>query len=167
MKLLSEAFDTVKRVYAYEKSVKADTATLQKIMAVFAIVMILIDVENIRLGKYIIGAATFFVAAVSLVAVWALDYFKNVYRVCRIAAVILLVLAVPIIFMGANDGFSLLWYLLGRLRAGAKVGKRWGRQPHASPPRESSGDDPAPDAPCCGYDSCRFHSFRTLHQFQR
>ena len=107
MKLLSEAFDTVKRVYAYEKSVKADTATLQKIMAVFAIVMILIDVENIRLGKYIIGAATFFVAAVSLVAVWALDYFKNVYRVCRIAAVILLVLAVPIIFMGANDGFSL------------------------------------------------------------
>ena len=112
MKLLSEAFDTVKRVYAYEKSVKADTATLQKIMAVFAIVMILIDVENIRLGKYIIGAATFFVAAVSLVAVWALDYFKNVYRVCRIAAVILLVLAVPIIFMGANDGFSLLWYLL-------------------------------------------------------
>ena len=61
MKLLSEAFDTVKRVYAYEKSVKADTATLQKIMAVFAIVMILIDVENIRLGKYIIGAATFFV----------------------------------------------------------------------------------------------------------
>lgn len=112
MKLLSEAFDTVKRVYAYEKSVKADTATLQKIMAVFAIVMILIDVENIRLGKYIIGAATFFAAAVSLVAVWALDYFKNVYRVCRIAAVILLVLAVPIIFMGANDGFSLLWYLL-------------------------------------------------------
>lgn len=112
MKLLSEAFDTVKRVYAYEKSVKADTATLQKIMAVFAIVMILIDVENIRLGKYIIGSATFFVAAVSLVAVWALDYFKNVYRVCRIAAVILLVLAVPIIFMGANDGFSLLWYLL-------------------------------------------------------
>ena len=112
MKLLSEAFDTVKRVYAYEKSVKADTATLQKIMAVFAIVMILIDVENIRLCKYIIGAATFFVAAVSLVAVWALDYFKNVYRVCRIAAVILLVLAVPIIFMGANDGFSLLWYLL-------------------------------------------------------
>ena len=88
MKLLSEAFDTVKRVYAYEKSVKVDTATLQKIMAVFAIVMILIDVENIRLGKYIIGAATFFVAAVSLVAVWALDYFKNVYRVCRIAAVI-------------------------------------------------------------------------------
>lgn len=112
MKLLSEAFDTVKRVYAYEKSVKVDTATLQKIMAVFAIVMILIDVENIRLGKYIIGVATFFVAAVSLVAVWALDYFKNVYRVCRIAAVILLVLAVPIIFMGANDGFSLLWYLL-------------------------------------------------------
>ena len=112
MKLLSEAFDTVKRVYAYEKSVKVDTATLQKIMAVFAIVMILIDVENIRLGTYIIGAATFFVAAVSLVAVWALDYFKNVYRVCRIAAVILLVLAVPIIFMGANDGFSLLWYLL-------------------------------------------------------
>ena len=39
MKLLSEAFDTVKRVYAYEKSVKADTATLQKIMAVFAIVI--------------------------------------------------------------------------------------------------------------------------------
>ncbi len=112
MKLLSEAFDTVKRVYAYEKSVKVDTATLQKIMAVFAIVMILIDVENIRLGKYIIGAATFFAAVVSLVAVWALDYFKNVYRVCRIAAVILLVLAVPIIFMGANDGFSLLWYLL-------------------------------------------------------
>lgn len=112
MKLLSEAFDTVKRVYAYEKSVKVDTATLQKIMAVFAIVMILIDVENIRLGKYIIGAATFFAAVVSLVAVWALDYFKNVYRVCRIAAVILLVLAVPIIFVGANDGFSLLWYLL-------------------------------------------------------
>ena len=82
------------------------------LLAVFAIVMILIDVENIRLGKYIIGAATFFAAAVSLVAVWALDYFKNVYRVCRIAAVILLVLAVPIIFMGANDGFSLLWYLL-------------------------------------------------------
>jgi len=112
MKLLSEAFDTVKRVYAYEKSVKADTATLQKIMAVFAIVMILIDVENIRLGKYIIGAATFFVAAVSLVAVWALDYFKNVYRVCRIAAVILLVLAVPIIFMMDFLYYGIFCFLL-------------------------------------------------------
>ena len=49
MKLLSEAFDTVKRVYAYEKSVKADTATLQKIMAVFAIVMILIDVPSSKM----------------------------------------------------------------------------------------------------------------------
>ena len=103
MKLLSEAFDTVKRVYAYEKSVKADTATLQKIMAVFAIVMILIDVENIRLGKYIIGAATFFVAAVSLVAVWALDYVLRMYtEYAGIAAVILLVLAVPTIFMGSQ-----------------------------------------------------------------
>ena len=54
MKLLSEAFDTVKRVYAYEKSVKADTATLQKIMAVFVIFLILFYFENIILGKYII-----------------------------------------------------------------------------------------------------------------
>ncbi len=87
----------------YEKSVKADTATLQKIMAVFAIVMILIDVENIRLGKYIIGAATFFCG--SCVAGGSMGirlFFKNVYRVCRIAAVILLVLAVPIIFMGSQ-----------------------------------------------------------------
>ena len=57
MKLLSEAFDTVKRVYAYEKSVKADTATLQKIMAVFAIVMILIDVESMQdCGSYSAGS---------------------------------------------------------------------------------------------------------------
>lgn len=126
MKVLSEIIDTIRNVYAYESSAKTDTKTLQRIMAVFAVVMILIDIENIRLGKYIIAAGTFFSAFVALAAVWALNRFKNVYRICRIATVILLILAVPITFAGANDGFSLLWYLLLPIITLILLGMRFG-----------------------------------------
>ena len=74
--------------------------------------MLLIDIENFKLGKYIIGGVTLAVAVMSIVLVIVLKYIKNVYRICQAAVVVFFILAVIISIEGTNDGFSLLWFLL-------------------------------------------------------
>ncbi len=113
MHLLTEAVATIKKVYNYEKNVRVDIRALQNVLAIFAIVMLLIDIENYRLGKYVIGGVTLVVAVVSVsVALVLSRYQKDAYRVARVAVIIFFVFAAPIAIVGANDGFSLLWYML-------------------------------------------------------
>lgn len=112
MKLLLRAVDAIKRVYQYEKTVKVDTKALQSVMIIFITVMLLININNIKLGEYIIVALTYVVAIISIIATIALSHYKDVYKVCRVVVVIFLILAVPISITGSNDGFTLLWYFL-------------------------------------------------------
>ena len=58
MKLFRGAVDTIKRVYRYEKTTGMDVGALQGVMLIFAVVLFLIDIENFRLGKYVIGIVT-------------------------------------------------------------------------------------------------------------
>ena len=48
----------------------------------------------------------------SVTAVFVIRRFQKVVLVCRIAVFLFLLLAAAILYAGANDGFSLLWYLL-------------------------------------------------------
>ena len=69
MKLFRGAVDTIKRVYRYEKTTGMDVGALQGVMLIFAVVLFLIDIENFRLGKYVIGIVTLVVGIVSVTAV--------------------------------------------------------------------------------------------------
>ena len=112
MRLLSEIVESIRQVCRYEKTVRVDTKALQSVMMIFVLVMLLIDIENFKLGKYIIGGVTLAVAFMSIVLVIVLKYIKNVYRICQAAVVVFFILAVIISIEGTNDGFSLLWFLL-------------------------------------------------------
>lgn len=112
MRLFRGAVDTIKRVYRYEKTTGMDVGALQGVMLIFAVVLFLIDIENFRLGKYVIGIVTLVVGIVSVTAVFVIRRFQKVVLVCRIAVFLFLLLAAAILYAGANDGFSLLWYLL-------------------------------------------------------
>ena len=112
MRLLSDIVESIRQVCRYEKTVRVDTKALQSVMMIFALVMLLIDIENFKLGKYIIGGVTLAVAVMSIVLVIVLKYIKNVYRICQAAVVVFFILAVIISIVGANDGFALLWFLL-------------------------------------------------------
>ena len=112
MKLFRGAVDTIKRVYRYEKTTGMDVGALQGVMLIFAVVLFLIDIENFRLGKYVIGIVTLVVGIVSVTAVFVIRRFQKVVLVCRIAVFLFLLLAAAILYAGANDGFSLLWNLL-------------------------------------------------------
>ena len=112
MKLISEMVESIRQVCRYEKNVKVDIKALQSVMMIFAFVMLMIDIENFRLGKYVIGGVTLAVAVMSIVIVITLKYIKNVYHICQAAVAVFLLLAVIISITGANEGFSLLWFLL-------------------------------------------------------
>ena len=112
MRLLSDIVESIRQVCRYEKTVRVDTKALQSVMMIFVLVMLLIDIENFKLGKYIIGGVTLAVAVMSIVLVIVLKYIKNVYRICQAAVVVFFILAVIISIEGTNDGFSLLWFLL-------------------------------------------------------
>lgn len=85
MKLFRGAVDTIKRVYRYEKTTGMDVGALQGVMLIFAVVLFLIDIENFRLGKYVIGIVTLVVGIVSVTAVFVIRRFQKVVLVCRIA----------------------------------------------------------------------------------
>ncbi len=112
MKFFSKPIENIRQVYNYEKTVREDIHGLQIVLVVFAIIMFLINIENYRLEKYPIATVTFLIGIISIWAVFVLNHYKDVYKVARIAVFLFLVPSVPIIFVGANDGFSLLWYLL-------------------------------------------------------
>ena len=93
MKLFRGAVDTIKRVYRYEKTTGMDVGALQGVMLIFAVVLFLIDIENFRLGKYVIGIVTLVVGIVSVTAVFVIRRFQKVVLVCRIAVFLFLLLA--------------------------------------------------------------------------
>ena len=72
----------------------------------------MIDIENYHLGKFGIGMVTLAVGIVSVLAAVAVNYVKNIRPVCRAVVFLFLLFSVPISILGANEGFSLLWYLL-------------------------------------------------------
>ena len=78
MRLLSDIVESIRQVCRYEKTVRVDTKALQSVMMIFVLVMLLIDIENFKLGKYIIGGVTLAVAVMSIVLVIVLKYIKNV-----------------------------------------------------------------------------------------
>lgn len=90
MRLLSDIVESIRQVCRYEKTVRVDTKALQSVMMIFVLVMLLIDIENFKLGKYIIGGVTLAVAVMSIVLVIVLKYIKNVYRICQAAVVVFL-----------------------------------------------------------------------------
>lgn len=113
MKILSDAVGMIRKVYAYEKTTGVDTKALQVEIYIFAVLMFLIDIRNFKMEKYAIGAVTLLAAIVCISAAMAMRHYqKNVYRVLIAAVVVLLFLAAPLAILGANDGFSLLWYML-------------------------------------------------------
>ena len=98
MKLFRGAVDTIKRVYRYEKTTGMDVGALQGVMLIFAVVLFLIDIENFRLGKYVIGIVTLVVGTVSVTAVFVIRRFQKVVLVCRIAVFLFLLLAAAILY---------------------------------------------------------------------
>lgn len=111
--MIKEAAASIKKVWNYEKTINADIRALQNMLVIFAIVMLLIDMENFKLGKYVIGGTTLFAAVVCILCTAVLNrYQKEVYRIGRLVVIVLLALALPLAVGGANDGFSLLWYML-------------------------------------------------------
>ena len=112
MKLCSTIINKVKAVYQYEKKSHVDIGALQNVMIIFVIVMILIDIQNFRLGEYVVTVMTLVVAVVSIFAIMALGYSDKIYGICMAAVIAFLILAVPISFYGPNRGFSMLWYFL-------------------------------------------------------
>lgn len=110
--MLRELREMIKRVYRYEKAMQIDTQTLQMVLCVFSAVLFLINIHNIMLGKTLVSLMTFVVACLGAGACVAIRYIQNIYRLCWIVIILFLVPAAPILIFGANDGFSLLWYLL-------------------------------------------------------
>ena len=51
MKILSRVIDRVKSVYQYEKITRIDAGAIQNVMIIFVIVMMLINIQNFRLGE--------------------------------------------------------------------------------------------------------------------
>ena len=52
MKLCSKIINEIKAVYQYEKRSRVDIGTLQNVMLIFVVVMLLIDIQNLKLGEY-------------------------------------------------------------------------------------------------------------------
>lgn len=112
MKLCSMIINEIKSVYQYEKRSRVDIGTLQNVMLIFVVVMLLIDIQNLKLGEYVIASITFVVAVVSIFAILALGHSDKIYRICMAAVIAFLILAVPISLYGSNKGFSMMWYFL-------------------------------------------------------
>ena len=74
MKLCSMIINEIKAVYQYEKRSRVDIGTLQNVMLIFVVVMLLIDIQNLKLGEYVIASITFVVAVVSIFAILALGH---------------------------------------------------------------------------------------------
>ena len=90
MKLFRGAVDTIKRVYRYEKTTGMDVGALQGVMLIFAVVLFLIDIENFRLGKYVIGIVTLVVGIVSVTAVFVIRGFPKGGVLGRVAGFLFL-----------------------------------------------------------------------------
>ena len=77
MKILSRVIDRVKSVYQYEKTTRIDAGAIQNVMIIFAIVMMLINIQNFRLGEYFVTALTLVVSGISIFAILVLGYLLS------------------------------------------------------------------------------------------
>ena len=83
MKILSRVIDRVKSVYQYEKTTHIDAGAIQNVMIIFVIVMMLINIQNFRLGEYFVTALTLVVSGISIFAILALGYSDKIYVILR------------------------------------------------------------------------------------
>lgn len=105
--------DIVKKVCGYEKSVQVDIKSLQVVMTILSLTLILINIENIKLGKLSISLVVMIIAVVGVFSVFALQYYQTNYNfILRLVITVFIIFAIPISIYGANDGFALLWYML-------------------------------------------------------
>ena len=93
MKILSRVIDRVKSVYQYEKTTHIDAGAIQNVMIIFVIVMMLINIQNFRLGEYFVTALTLVVSGISIFAILALGYSDKIYVICMASVVIFLILS--------------------------------------------------------------------------
>lgn len=113
MMIVSKAFEKVQRVYRYEKTEgSVDVNALQKMLFVFAGILLLIDMENVRLGKTEVSAVVLGIALISGGGGFLLGRIREAKKVCILGAVILVAVVLPISFYGFNSGFAMLWYFL-------------------------------------------------------
>ena len=77
MNLFSKAYKAVHNVYKYEQTAAIDVGALQRIIITFSIIMLLIDMENLRQGEWLIGIATFVVAVICVLAALLLRRFAK------------------------------------------------------------------------------------------
>ncbi len=112
MRIGTRVIDSIKAVYQYEKRSRVDIRALQSVMIIFVVVMLLIDIQNFKLGEYLVTSMTFAVSIVGIAAIFALGYSDNIYKICMAAVIAFLILAVPISIFAPNEGFSMLWYFL-------------------------------------------------------
>ena len=69
MKLCSMIINEIKSVYQYEKRSRVDIGTLQNVMLIFVVVMLLIDIQNLKLNKYVITTITFIITIINIFGV--------------------------------------------------------------------------------------------------
>lgn len=113
MKKLYDIIDMIKKVYDYEKTMQVDVKGLQIVLLVFATVLVLIDIENFKLGKLGVGVMVLLIALIMYFAVFLLRFFKReVFKLVKNVMFVVVLLVIPIATTGANDGFSILWYML-------------------------------------------------------
>lgn len=112
MRLCLRIIDKIKAIYQYEKRSHVDIGAIQNVMIIFVIVMLLLNIQNFRLGEYSITVMTLAVSLVSILAILAIGHSDKIYNISMAVVVVFLILAVPISFLGPNRGFSLLWYFL-------------------------------------------------------
>ena len=84
MNLFSKAYKAVHNVYKYEQTAAIDVGALQRIIVTFGIIMLLIDMENLRQGKWLIGIATFVVAVICVLAALLLRRFEQVRTLAKL-----------------------------------------------------------------------------------
>ena len=77
MKILSRVIDRVKSVYQYEKTTHIDAGAIQNVMIIFVIVMMLINIQNFRLGEYISYIINTDIAAWSKQGICAVMVFSD------------------------------------------------------------------------------------------
>lgn len=113
MRFFSKAFERIQRVYRYEKNeTSVDVHALQKMLFAFAVTMLLIDVENVRLEKTEVSVVVLGIALVSGGGAILLGRMREAKLVCILGSLLLLIMVLPISYFGFNSGFSLLWYFL-------------------------------------------------------
>lgn len=113
MKRLYDTIDMIKEVCRYEKTMQVDIKGLQMVLLVLATLLVLIDIENFKLGKIGVGLIILLIAGLMYFSVVFLRIFKQEdARVFKAVIIVVFLLAFPMAITGANDGFAMLWYML-------------------------------------------------------